>query len=233
MGSSKADVIDNGDGSYTIKNVTGNLTITDTKTPKSYTVTVNGTGKDDVTAAANATYLTAYTFTLTKDDKYTIPGAKLTGTALTVTVEKTAKQTAEVNVYEYVKLNGKNIYLVTASGTVADGKVMAYDGSAMFWSEKYKAYAYLVISNTELTKAEAAKKVTQASAAKTELAYDGDVNLTGTVDVNDAQLVWNMYNAKYTDFSTVSMRKFLEADLNGDRKLTVLDAAAVITKMPG
>lgn len=337
MGSSKADVIDNGDGSYTIKNVTGNLTITDTRTPKSYTVTVNGTGKDDVTAAANATYLTAYTFTLTKDDKYTyevavtvdgaaytptlaadgktytiagadvtgnvvitvnkehkpvttteitftgsgsadvkggttqtaengkdftftlnaedgydytvklgeetltpdadgkytIPGAKLTGTALTVTVEKTAKQTAEVNVYEYVKLNGKNIYLVTASGTVADGKVMAYDGSAMFWSEKYKAYAYLVISNTELTKAEAAKKVTQASAAKTELAYDGDVNLTGTVDVNDAQLVWNMYNAKYTDFNTVSMRKFLESDLNGDHELTTADAAAVISKLLG
>lgn len=336
MGSSKADVIDNGDGSYTIKNVTGNLTITDTKTPKSYTVTVNGTGSADVTAAANATYLTAYTFTLTKDDKYTyevavtvdgaaytptlasdgktytiagadvtgnivitvtkdlkpvttteitftgsgsadvkggttqtaengkdftftlnaedgydytvklgeetltpdadgkyiIPGAKLTGTALTVTVEKTAKQTAEVNVYEYVKLNGKAIYLVTASGTVADSKVMAYDGSAMFWSEKYKAYAYLVISNTELTKAEAAK-VTQASATKTSIAYDGDVNLTGKIDVNDAQLVWNMYNAKYADFSTVSMRKFLEADLNGDRKLTVLDAAAVITKMLG
>ena len=337
MGSSTADVIDNGDGSFTIKNVTGNLTITDTKTPKSYTVTVNGTGSADVTAAANATYLTAYTFTLTKDDKYTyevavtvdgaaytptlnadgktytiagadvtgnivitvtkdlkpvttteitftgsgsadvvggttqtaengkdftftlnaedgydytvklgeetltpdadgkytIPGAKLTGTDLTVTVEKTAKQTAEVNVYEYVKLNGKNIYLVTASGTVADGKVMAYDGSAMFWSEKYKAYAYLVISNTELTKAEAAKKVTQASATKTSIAYDGDVNLTGKIDVNDAQLVWNMYNAKYEDFNTVSMRKFLEADLNGDRKLTVLDAAAVITKMLG
>lgn len=337
MGSSKADVIDNGDGSYTIKNVTGNLTITDTKTPKSYTVTVNGTGSADVTAAANATYLTAYTFTLTKDDKYTyevavtvdgaaytptlasdgktytiagadvtgnivitvtkdlkpvttteitftgsgsadvkggttqtaengkdftftlnaedgydytvklgeetltpdadgkyiIPGAKITGTALTVTVEKTAKQTAEVNVYEYIKLDGKAIYLVTASGTVADGKVMAYDGSAMFWSEKYKAYAYLVISNTELTKAEAAKKVTQASATKTSIAYDGDVNLTGKIDVNDAQLVWNMYNAKYTDFNTVSMRKFLEADLNGDRKLTVLDAAAVITKMLG
>lgn len=337
MGSSTADVIDNGDGSYTIKNVTGNLTITDTKTPKSYTVTVNGTGSADVTAAANATYLTAYTFTLTKDEaytyevtvtvdgkaytptlasdgktytiagadvtgnivitvtkdlkpvttteitftgsgsadvvggttqtaengkdftftlnaedgydytvklgeetltpdadgKYTIPGDKLTGTALTVTVEKTAKQIAEVNVYEYVKLNGKAIYLVTASGTVADGKVMAYDGSAMFWSEKYKAYAYLVISNTELTKAEAAKKVSQASATKTSIACDGDVNLTGKIDVNDAQLVWNMYNAKYEDFNTVSMRKFLEADLNGDRNLTVLDAAAVITKMLG
>ena len=337
MGGSTADVIDNGDGTYTIKNVSGNLTITAAKTPKSYTVTVEGTGKDDVTAAAAATYQTAYSFTLTKDDKYTytvsatvggetctptlasdgktytiagadvtgnivitvnktfkpvttteitftgsgsgdvvggttqtaenskdftfklnaddaydytvklggetlapdadgtytISGDKLTGTALTVTVEKTAKQTAEVNVYEYVKLNDKNIYLVTASGTVADGKVMAYDGNAMYWSEKYDAYAYLVVSDTVLTKEEAARKVSQASASKTEITYDGDVNLTGTIDVNDAQLVWNMYNAKYEDFNTVSIRKFLEADLNGDHKLTVLDAAAVITKMLG
>ena len=332
MNGSGTDVIDNGDGTFTIKNVTGNLTITDTKTPKSYTVTVNGTGSADVTAAANATYLTAYTFTLTKDEaytyevtvtvdstaytptlaadgktytiagadvtgnivitvtkdlkpvttteitftgsgsadvkggttqtaengkdftfklnadadydytvklgtetltpdadgKYTIPGAKLTGTALTVTVEKTAKQTAEVNVYEYVKLNGKNIYLVTASGTVADGKVMAYDGSAMFWSDKYQAYAYLVISNTELTKAEAAKKVSQATASKTEIVYDGDVNATNTVDVNDAQLVYNMYNAKYTSFDSCSMEKFLRADMNGDKTLTVNDAAAIV-----
>ncbi len=337
MGDADAAVIDNGDGTYTINNVSGNLTITAAKTPKSYTVTVEGTGKDDVTAAAAATYQTAYSFTLTKDEaytydvtvtvdgtaytptlnadgktytiagadvtgnivitvnktlkpvtttaitfvgsgsgdvvggttqtaengkdftftlnaddaydytvtlggetltpdadgKYTIAGDKLTGTALTVTVEKTAKQTAEVHVYEYVKLNGKNIYLVTASGSVADGKVMAYDGSAMFWSDKYQAYAYLVISDTELTKTEAAKKVTQASATKTSIAYDGDVNLTGKIDVNDAQLVWNMYNAKYTDFNTVSMRKFLEADLNGDHKLTTADAAAVITKMLG
>ena len=64
-------------------------------------------------------------------------------------------------------------------------------------------------------------------------ADDVAVNLTGTIDVNDAQLVWNMYNAKYEDFNTVSIRKFLEADLNGDHKLTVLDAAAVITKMLG
>ena len=338
MGGADADVIKNADGSFTIKNVSGNLTIdTATKTPKSYTVTVEGTGKDDVTAAATATYQTAYSFTLTKDaaytyevtvtvdgkaynptlasdgetytiagadvtgnivitvtkdlkpvttteitftgtgsgdvkggttqtadngkdftfelnaedgydytvtlgdetltpdadGKYTIPGAKITGTALTVTVEKTAKQTAEVNVYEYVKLNNKNIYLVTASGTVADGKVMAYDGNAMYWSEKYNAYAYLVVSGTELTKEAAAKKVSQASADKIEITYDGDVNLTGTIDVNDAQLVWNMYNARYEDFSTVSIRKFLEADLNGDHKLTVLDAAAVITKMLG
>ena len=105
---------------------------------------------------------------------------------------------------------------------------MAYDGSAMFWSEKYKAYAYLVISDTEVTKAEAAKKVSQTSASKTEITYDGDVNATKTIDVNDAQLVYNMYNAKYTSFDNCSMEKFLRADVNGSKDLTVADAAAIV-----
>ena len=65
------------------------------------------------------------------DGKYTIPGEKLTGAALTVTVEKTAKQTITVDVNEYVKLDGKTMWLVTASGTVSDGKVLAYDGTTM------------------------------------------------------------------------------------------------------
>ena len=52
--------------------------------------------------------------------------------------------------------------------------------------------------------------------AQTELAYNFDVNLSGQVDINDAQLTYDMYNAKYEDFDTVSMHRFLEADVNGD-----------------
>ena len=53
------------------------------------------------------------------DGKYTIPAAKLTGEALTVTVEKTAKQILTVEVAEYLKLNGRTMWLVTAAGTVS------------------------------------------------------------------------------------------------------------------
>lgn len=335
MGENTVDVIDNKDGSYTIKNVTGNLTITSSKTPKTYNVTVEGTGKADVQAADKATYTETYTFTLNndenytyevtvkagettvnatldtdgktytiagsdvtgdivitvektrkpetmteivftgsgsgdvkggtsqtgnngedftfeidkkdgylytvklgedeltagEDDKYTIPGNKLTGGQLTVTVEKEEEQKLTVEVFKYLDLQEKQtMWLVTASGTVSDEKVLAYDGNAMYWSEKYKAYSYLVISeNTEtLMKTEAIGKIAEASADKTELKYDFDVNQSGLVDVNDAQLVYGMYNAAYNDFEKVSIRKFLEADVNGSKDVTVEDASAVV-----
>ena len=176
-------------------------------------------GEDELTAGA--------------DGKYTIPAAKLTGEALTVTVEKTAQQTLEINVSEYVKLDGTTMWLVTASGTVSDGKILAYDGTPMFWSEKYNAYAYLVISDKPLAdvKAEAETKVAEAAADKTGVTYDFDVNETTMVDVNDAQLVYNMYNAKYASFDEVAMVRFLKADCNGDKVLNVLDANAVIAEI--
>lgn len=136
-----------------------------------------------------------------------------------------------VSVTEYVKLNNQSIFLVTASGDVADGKVLAYNGSQMYWSAKYNAYAWLVISTDSLdtvkTAAEAA--VTAVDGTKVTIAYNGDVNLTGSVDINDAQLVWNMYNAKYSDFTAVNIRKFLEADMNGDKTLDTKDATAIVT----
>ena len=103
----------------------------------------------------------------------------------------------------------------------------------MFWSEKYNAYAYLVISDKPLAdvKAEAETKVAEAAADKTDVTYDFDVNETTMVDVNDAQLVYNMYNAKYASFDEVAMVRFLKADCNGDKVLNVLDANAVIAEI--
>ncbi|RHW05362.1 hypothetical protein DXA90_01625 [Clostridiaceae bacterium OF09-1] len=37
-----------------------------------------------------------------------------------------------------------------------------------------------------------------------------------------------MYNAMYEDFDTVYVKKFLEADMNGDGTVNVSDAAAVV-----
>lgn len=54
------------------------------------------------------------------------------------------------------------------------------------------------------------------------------MNLTNAADINDAQLVWNMYNAQYSNFDTVNIRKFLEADMTADGKLDTADAAAII-----
>ncbi len=334
MGGSSVTAADNGNGTFTIANVTGDLVIDARRTPKTYSVTVTGTGAADVAADASATYLTDYTFTIAKDNaytyevsasgdngaiavtpnedgttytisgvnvtgnititvnktlkpvettkiifqgegaadvvggseqtanngqdfsftldkkegftytvklgedtlepnadgSYTIPGANINGTDVTVTVEKTAVSVRAVEVYEYVKLNEKSMFLIVADGTVADGKVLAYDGSAMFWSEKYNAYAYLVVSDKtiEEVKAEAETKVSEAEATKTEIVYSGDVNMSGVIDVNDAQLTWNVYNAMYEDFNTVSMEKLLRADVNGDKTVDTKDSAAII-----
>jgi len=58
------------------------------------------------------------------------------------------------------------------------------------------------------------------------------VNKTGKVDANDAQLVYNMYNTEYSEFSTdVSMEKFLLADVNGDGSIASTDAVAIISEI--
>jgi hypothetical protein len=52
------------------------------------------------------------------------------------------------------------------------------------------------------------------------------------VDANDAQLVYNMYNAMYSAFTEqVTMEKFLCADVNGDAVINVNDATAIINML--
>lgn len=159
---------------------------------------------------------------------YTIPGADIGTDTVVVTVEKTAEYTVEVA--EYVKADGQSVFLVLVSGTPGDGNVFAYGNDAMFHSTKYNAYAYLVFSNKTLAevKTEAAAQITEITGTATEIDYTGDVNMSKLIDVNDAQLVWNMYNAKYADFTIAKMEMFLRADMNGDKTINVSDAAAVV-----
>lgn len=196
-----------------------------------YTVTVNGTVITGMARQGTNFY------------SYSIDGATYVkaGETVTINITKTAIQpTITVNAAEYVKLDGQSIFLITADcDELADGKVLAYGENQMYWSAKYNenngAYAWLVISDKGLdeVKAEAATKVTAVDGTKVSIAYDGDVNLTKTetsagVDINDAQLVWNMYNAEYSDFQKVNVRKFLEADMTADGKLDTADAAAIV-----
>lgn len=332
MGGETTTVTNNGDGSFTIKNVTGEIVVT--ATPKTYAVTVTGTGAADVSEnAATAAYKTDYTFKLTKADGYnytvtvtaggntvtatattegvytisgadikgeliitvektaiviptttititgdtddvqggliltakngedttfkinkkddytytvkagdteltvgadgtvTIPGSLLTGAPLTVTVTKTAVNPYSVEVYEYVKLDGQSIWLVVAKSD----SVLAYGADTMFTSEKYGGYCWLVISaeNADTVKTEAIGAVKAGSGTAAAVVYTGDVNATGKVDVNDAQLVYNIYNTEYASFDALSRAKFLAADVNGDHTVTVLDAAAVVNTVLG
>lgn len=129
----------------------------------------------------------------------------------------------------------QNMYLVMI-GTNLDEKHYTCNGKAMYWSEKYNANCYLVIASTEPS-AESLTFTIEDGAA-TAVSYDMDVNEStdDTVDANDAQLAYDMYNKYYNvDTENVTIWKFLKADVNGDKKLDTMDAAnivnAVLTRM--
>ena len=183
------------------------------------------------------------------DGTYTIAGADIAaGDVITVTVEKKLIETKyTVEVTEFVKLDAnaegkpQSVFLITAKlnegVTLAEGKVLAYGNNAMFQNaERYDgAYAYLVISDKTLdeVKAEAEKagQITEVDSTAQTFNVDGDVNGTGLVDINDAQLVYNIYKAKYDNFDATTMAMFLAADMNDSRTVTVEDAAAVVAKI--
>ena len=80
-------------------------------------------------------------------------------------------------------------------------------------------------------KEEAVKHLGSVEGTKTEIDYSGDVNKTGQIDINDAQLVYDMYKAAYDNFDTVSVERFLRADMNESKNLTVEDAVAVVSEI--
>ena len=61
--------------------------------------------------------------------------------------------------------------------------------------------------------------------------------LLSTVDANDAQLIWNMYNNVYqeidTDANGATAEKFMLADANHDGMLNTLDAQVIINQILG
>ena len=65
-------IINNSDGSYTIKNVTGELVIKANSAPtiKTYAATVEGDGSGDVSPLTPATHGQEYTFTVTQASNY-------------------------------------------------------------------------------------------------------------------------------------------------------------------
>lgn len=252
------------------KDITGDVVITVTKEANKAQINFAGSGVADVvngSTSQTAEPGKEFTFTITKengyaytvtaakandttvtvkdngDGTYTIAGTDIAaGDVITVTVEKKLIETKyTVEVTQYVKLDGKAVFLITAKlngdAKLADGKVLAYGNNAMFQNaERYDgAYAYLVISDKSLAEvtAEAEKtgQITEVDGSAEIFNVNGDVNGTGLVDINDAQLVYNIYKAKYDNFDATTMAVFLAADMNDSRTVTVEDAAAVVAKI--
>lgn len=154
---------------------------------------------------------------------------------LVVKVEKVSHSAEEVTVSKYLELNDKTMMLVTVKGTPEGGSAFTYDGNTMYKVEGYGTdrYAWLVIvdKGQPLTQEEAAAKVAISAADNVVTITQGfDVNMTGKVDVNDAQLVYDMYNGTYSDFTKVSVEKFLRADVNATKVVDHTDAVAIVNQ---
>ena len=252
-----AQVNDDGTTTYTIPgaDVTGNIVINSNKQVKpleTYKVTFAGTGAGEATGESTVQEKANYTFTVAKQEnfEYTITatmggkdvtvteGANNTYTIsnvtgnLVITIEKKSTLTMEVAVSEYVQMDNKTVFLVTVTGTPEEGKAFAYGDNVMYKTTAYgeNVYSWLVIvdKNETFTVATAEANITQASATAEEVKQSYDVNETGVVDINDAQLTYDIYSGKYTDFEKVSVRKFLRADVNLDKAVNSTDAVAVV-----
>lgn len=154
---------------------------------------------------------------------------------LVVKVEKVSHSAEEVTVSKYLELNDKTMMLVTVKGTPEGGSAFTYGSNTMYKVEGYGTdrYAWLVIvdKGQTLTQEEAAAKVAISAADNVVTITLGfDVNMTGKVDVNDAQLVYDMYNGTYSDFTKVSVEKFLRADVNATKVVDHTDAVAIVNQ---
>lgn len=162
--------------------------------------------------------------------KYTIPGQYITGGIITITITKAQHFDWNVIVSPYVDTDGSTIWLITASPDPKpeETKSLYYGGKPMLWSEKYKSYAWLLLSSKsqDTVKADAEAAITIKENAVTSIEYGGDVNGTGHIDINDAQYIYDLYNAKH---SALDMEKFLRCDVNGNREVSVDDVQAVVS----
>lgn len=253
----KAQGNDDGTTTYTIPgaDVTGDIVINSNKQvkqPETFTVTFDGTGAGEANGESSVKENTNYTFTVAKQEnfEYTITAtmggkavtvteganntytiANVTGN-LVITIEKKSTLTMEVAVSEYVQMDNKTVFLVTVTGTPEEGKAFAYGDNVMYKTTAYgeNVYSWLVIvdKNEAFTVATAEANINQASATAEEVTQSYDVNETGVVDINDAQLTYDIYSGKYADFEKVSVRKFLRADVTKDKAVNSTDAVAVV-----
>ena len=160
---------------------------------------------------------------------FTIAGEDVEAGTIQFTVTKTLKDDG-FQVSQYLQFNGTMVWLVKNEVAKTSGSVYTYDGNPMFWSEQYDAYCYLVIAQT--AEAIAFDKVGLQTGNAVSIDYGMDVNNSGKVDMNDAQLTYNLYNNKYQSFSsTVTMEKILRADVNGSGYVDTEDACAIVNKI--
>ena len=187
-----------------------------------------------VTAEKNGTSIP-----VTGDDSgtYTIAGTNINGGIITVTVTRTAPPAVDVTAQAFMTCSGSTIFLLraTAREDLGESRDLMYGDKHMLWSSEYKAYVWLVkTTNTANEVVEEAKANISISskAEHTTVLHTGDVNHSRQVDINDAQLIYDLWkNHATADVSFGNMQALLNGDVNCNGKLDTGDARAVVFRI--
>ena len=193
------------------------------------------------------------------DGTYTI--VNMPNADMHITINKMAKalDPDAVDVVKYLELDNKTMYMVTVWGELSHTNLgstnttyiaYTYDDNLMYDTSYYTApngtkgassWLVIVDKGEEFTKEEALKHLklvesTQEQNKSLSLVYFGiDPNVNGSkggqLDINDVQLVYDMYNGLYENFEQVSVKKFLLADQTLDRQLNSADAVKLADKL--
>jgi len=188
---------------------------------------------------------TADAVIITKDaeNKYTIPGSAITD-ATVITVQKTINGTISYINYDNYKgapANYKVALLTLSDSAPADSKYQ-YDGQDMFLAQPVNttaaygtgAYVFFVASDEDAVTT--LSKIAIVSGTQLTVDYDGNVNGLSEVEINDAQLVYDLYNnnTNYSsDFNLATMLMRFEADVNGDGTIGVNDIRMIYSTIRG
>jgi len=187
---------------------------------------------------ADAVILTADT-----NNQYTIPGSAITD-AVVVSIQQTVNGSVSYITYDEYKgapVDYK-VALLKLNGTAPAGCKYQYDGQDMFYAQPVNteaaygtgAYVFFVAADEDLLTT--LSKIEIVSGTQLTIDYDGNVNGLSGVEINDAQLVYDLYNnnANYqTNFNFATMLMRFEADVNGDGTIGVNDIRMIYSIIRG
>lgn len=220
------DDLENRGGVYTAVNGQSFAFKLNKKTGYEYTVTAEKNGA---------------TIPVTGDDSgtYIIAGENINGGIITVTVTRSAPPAVDVTAQEFLTCNGSTIFLLraTAREDLGESRDLMYGDKHMLWSSEYKAYVWLVKVATDTANEvveEAKTNISISNKAKhTTVLHTGNVNSSKQVDINDAQLIYDLYmkNTPIDITQNGNMQALLNGDVNCNGKLDTGDARAVVFRI--
>lgn len=220
------DDLENRGGVYTAVNGQSFAFKLNKKTGYEYTVTAEKNGA---------------TIPVTGDDSgtYTIASENINGGIITVTVTRSAPPAVDVTAQEFLTCRDGTIFLLraTAREDLGESRDLMYGDKHMLWSSEYKAYVWLVKVATDTANEvveEAKTNISISNKAKhTTVLHTGNVNSSKQVDINDAQLIYDLYmkNTPIDITQNGNMQALLNGDVNCNGKLDTGDARAVVFRI--